>query len=263
MEYYFYYLDAGSDVGAMFTTATKEGNTWIINGSKAWVTSGLEADTAVIFASVDRKLKHKGITAFVVDLNSPGVTKGKNEKKLGIRASSTCGLDLKNVVVSSENILGNIGEGFKIAMEQLDQARIGIASQAIGIAQASLDTAILYASQRIAFDKPILQMSSVQNRLSEMALKIESSRLLTWKAAELKDSNLKSTKYSSFAKWQSAETATFCAHNCIQILGAMGYMQDMKAERYYRDARITEIYGGATDIQKLVIAEQLKKDYGL
>ena len=247
----------------MYTTATKEGNTWIINGSKAWVTSGLEADTAVIFASVDRKLKHKGITAFIVDLNCPGVTKGKNEKKLGIRASSTCGLDLKNVVVSSENILGNIGEGFKIAMEQLDQARIGIASQAIGIAQASLDTAIMYASQRIAFDKPILQMSSVQNRLAEMALKIESSRLLTWKAAELKDSNVKSTKYSSFAKWQSAETATFCAHNCIQILGAMGYMQDMKAERYYRDARITEIYGGATDIQKLVIADQLKKDYGL
>ena len=131
------------------------------------------------------------------------------------------------------------------------------------LSKASLDTAIMYASQRIAFDKPILQMSSVQNRLAEMALKIESSRLLTWKAAELKDSNVKSTKYSSFAKWQSAETATFCAHNCIQILGAMGYMQDMKAERYYRDARITEIYGGATDIQKLVIADQLKKDYGL
>lgn len=227
------------------------------------MTSGIEAETAVIFATVDKSLKHKGITAFIVDLNSSGVQKGRNERKIGLRASSTCNIMLNDVRVPSKNVLGAPCEGFRIAMQQLDEARIGIAALGLGIAQASLDTAINYASQRIAFRKPILEMSNVQIRLAEMALKIEASRLLVRQAANLKDENLKSTKFISMAKWHASETATFCAHNCIQILGGMGVVEDLPAERFYRDARITEIFGGITDVQKLIVAGQLRKEYEL
>lgn len=227
------------------------------------MTSGIEAETAVIFATIDKSLKHKGITAFIVDLNTSGVQRGRNERKIGLRASSTCNITLNDVRVPSKNILGAPCEGFKIAMQQLDEARIGIASLGVGIAQASLDTAINYASQRIAFKKPILEMSNVQIRLAEMALKIEASRLLVRQAANLKDENLKSTKFISMAKWHASETATFCAHNCIQILGGMGVVEDLPAERFYRDARITEIFGGITDVQKLIVAGQLRKEYEL
>lgn len=227
------------------------------------MTSGIEAETAVIFATVDKTLKHKGITAFIVDLNSSGVQRGRNERKIGLRASSTCNITLNDVRVPSKNILGAPCEGFKIAMQQLDEARIGIAALGLGIAQASLDTAINYASQRIAFKNPILEMSNVQIRLAEMSMKIEASRLLVRQAANLKDENLKSTKFISMAKWHASEAATFCAHNCIQILGGMGVVEDLPAERFYRDARITEIFGGITDVQKLIVAGQLRKEYGL
>lgn len=196
-------------------------------------------------------------------MNSSGVQRGRNDKKIGLRASSTCTVLLNDVSVPSSNILGAPFEGFMIAMEQLDQARIGIASLGLGIAQASLDTAINYASQRVAFRKPILDMSTVQTRLAEMALRIEASRLLIRQAASMKDENLRTTKFTSMAKWHASESATFCAHNCIQILGAMGVVEDMPAERFYRDARITEIFGGITDVQKLIIASQLRKDYAL
>lgn len=161
-----------------------------------------------------------------MDLDTIGVHKGKSHNKMGIRATSTCDLILENVEIPSENLIGNVGEGFAIAMRQLNQARIGIASQALGIAQASLDTAIAYASQRVAFGKPILSMAQVKNRLAEMAVRIESARLLTWKAAHIYDSGDKSNKYSSFAKWQASECATYCAHNCIQILGGNGFLKD-------------------------------------
>lgn len=227
------------------------------------MTSGIEAEAAVIFATLDRNLSHKGITAFVVDMNSSGVQRGKNERKIGLKATSTCSITLNDVQVPKQNVIGAPGDGFKIAMEQLDTARIGIASLALGIAQASLDTAVNYASQRIAFKKPILEMSSVQTRLAEMALRIEASRLLVRQAAEAKDSNLKTTKLTSMAKWHASETGTFCSHNCIQILGGMGVVEDLPAERFYRDARITEIFGGITDVQKMIVASQLRKDYGL
>ena len=255
--------DAGTDVANISTTATKDGDSYILSGSKAWVTSGIEAEAVVIFATIDKSLKHKGITAFIVDMNATGVQKGRNEKKLGIRATSTCSITLNDVRVPVENILGAPCGGFKIAMEQLDLARIGIASQALGIAQAALDTAISYASQRIAFQQSILELSTVQNRLAEMALKIEASRLLIRQAAAIKDESLKSTKFTSMAKWHASETATFCAHNCIQILGGMGIVEDLPAERFYRDARITEIYGGITDVQKKIVCDQMRKEYGL
>lgn len=227
------------------------------------MTSAIEADSAIVFATIDKNLQHKGITAFIVDMNDPNVARGRNERKFCIRGSSTCTISLNDVRVPSSNILGTPGEGFKIAMEQLDQARVGIASMALGIAQASMDTAIDYASQRIAFKKPILEMSSVQSRLAEMALKIEASRLLVRQAAQMKDDSLKSTKFTSMAKWHASEAATFCSHNCIQILGGMGVVDYLPAERFYRDARITEIFGGTTDVQKMIVAGQLRKDYGL
>lgn len=181
---------------------------------------------------------------------------------MGIRATSTSDVTLENVRVHKTNIIGEIGGGFRLAMEQLDQARIGIASQALGISQAALNLAIEYAHNRIAFGNPILNMQTVQLRLAEMSVKLEQARLITHKAAILFDSPERTTKYSSMAKLAASECANFCTNNCIQILGGMGYVQDMPAERFYRDAKITEIYGGITDIQKLVIAEQLIREYG-
>ncbi|KAG5675072.1 hypothetical protein PVAND_005007 [Polypedilum vanderplanki] len=255
--------DAGSDVANISTKAVKDGDYYILNGTKAWVTSAEQASAAIIFATVDRDKKHKGIAAFLVSLDQPGVVVGKNERKMSIKATSTCTITLNDVHVHSSQLLCKPGEGFRVAMEQLDVARIGIASQALGIAQASLDTAIAYAAQRIAFDNPILRLSSVKQRLAEMATSIESSRLLVRQAAQKKDEHLRSTKYTSMAKWQASQTATFCAHNCIQIMGGMGIVESSDAERYYRDARITEIYGGVTDVQIMIIAEQLQKEYGL
>lgn len=256
--------EAGSDVAAISTTAVKDGDYFILNGVKAWVTSGEQAEAVIVFATVDKSQKHKGIAAFLVDMNQAGVSRGKNERKISIRATSTNTINLNDVRVHSSNVLSPPGQGFRIAMEQLDLARIGIASQSLGIAQASLDCSIEYASQRIAFESPILRMSSVKKRLAEMALKIESSRLLVRQAATKKDEHLRSTKYTSLAKWHASDTATFCAHNCIQILGGIGVVENSKypAERLYRDARITEIYGGVTDVQMMIVAEQLIKEYG-
>lgn len=256
--------EAGSDVAAISTTAVKDGDYFILNGTKAWVTSGEQAEAVIVFATVDKNKKHKGIAAFLVDMNQAGVSRGKNERKISIRATSTNTINLNDVRVHSSNVLSPPGQGFRIAMEQLDLARIGIASQSLGIAQASLDCSIEYASQRIAFESPILRMSSVKKRLAEMALKIESSRLLVRQAATKKDEHLRSTKYTSMAKWDASNTATFCAHNCIQILGGIGVVENSKypAERFYRDARITEIYGGVTDVQMMIVAEQLIKEYG-
>lgn len=254
---------AGSDVGAMLTTAKLDGDEWVLNGTKAWVTSGYEAKAAVVFATVDKSKKHKGITAFLVPIPSPGFSLGKKEDKMGIRASSTCNLILEDVRVPREHVLGEVGGGFKLAMNMLDGARIGISSQALGIAQAALDCAVDYASKRIAFGGPIIKLQSVQQRLADMALRLEAARLLTWRAAVIRDTGERSTKYSSMAKLASSEAATFVAHNCIQILGGMGYVTDMPAERHYRDARITEIYAGVTDVQKLVIADNVAKEYGI
>lgn len=254
--------DAGSDVAALSTRAIKEGDDWHLNGSKAWVTSALEAKCGVVFATVDPSLKYKGITAFLLDFeNTPGLVIGRNEEKLGIRATSTSSLYLENVRIPNGNVLGTVGSGFALAMEQLDRARIGIASQALGIAQASLETAVKYAKQRTAFGEPLAKLVSVRTRIAEMACKIECARLLVRKAATELDEGCKATKSTSLAKWVAGETATFAAHNCQQILGGMGFVRDMPAERYYRDARITEIYGGVTDVQKLIVADHVIKQF--
>lgn len=281
----------GSDAGAASTTAVQKGDQFILNGTKAWITNGYEAEAAVVFATTNKEMKHKGISAFIVPKNIAGFTlgrvhllhiyktfnnilnslffpftynkcknTGKKEDKLGIKGSSTCYLIFEDCEIPKENMLGEAGFGFKIAMKTLDAGRIGIASQALGIAQASLECAVDYANKRVAFGKPIAKLQTIQSKLADMALKIESSRLLTWRAAWLKDHGQNYTKEAAMAKLSASEAATFCSHQAIQILGGMGYVSDMPAERHYRDARITEIYEGTSEIQRLVIAGAVLKE---
>ncbi|XP_059621914.1 short-chain specific acyl-CoA dehydrogenase, mitochondrial [Phlebotomus argentipes] len=250
----------GSDAGAASTLAVTKGDKWVLNGTKAWITNAFEANAAVVFATTDKSLKHKGISAFIVPKDSQGFSLGKKEDKLGIRGSSTCCIILEDCEIPKENLLGKPGDGFKIAMKTLDAGRIGIASQALGIAQASLEVAVDYATKRTAFGKPISKLQSIQQKIADMALRVESARLLTWRAAWLKDNGKPYTKEAAMAKLAASETATFAAHQCIQILGGMGYVSDMPAERHYRDARITEIYEGTSEIQRLVIAGAVLKE---
>uniref|UniRef100_T1J6G0 Short-chain specific acyl-CoA dehydrogenase, mitochondrial n=1 Tax=Strigamia maritima TaxID=126957 RepID=T1J6G0_STRMM len=253
----------GSDAGAASTTAKLDGNSWILNGTKAWITSGYEAEAVVVFATTEKAKKHKGISAFIVPKDTPGLSLGKKEDKLGIRASSTCNLIFEDCRIPKENILGDAGMGFKIAMMCLDGGRIGIAGQALGIGQAALDCAVDYASKRNAFGASILKLQAIQMKLADMALRLESARLLTWRAAMLKDAKKPFTKEAAMAKLSASEAATFISHQAIQILGGMGYVSEMPAERHYRDARITEIYEGTSEIQRLVIAGNLIKEYNL
>ncbi|XP_038213176.1 short-chain specific acyl-CoA dehydrogenase, mitochondrial isoform X1 [Zerene cesonia] len=253
----------GSDAGAASTTAKDSGDKWTLNGTKCWITNGYESKASVVFATTDKSLKHKGISAFIVPKPIKGLELGKKEDKLGIRGSSTCSLIFEDCVIPKENILGDPGMGFKIAMMTLDAGRIGIAAQALGIAQASLDVAVDYASKRTAFGKPIMKLQAIQGKIADMALRLESARLLTWRAAWLKDNKKPFTKEAAMAKLAASEAATFASHQCIQVLGGMGYVSDMPAERHYRDARITEIYEGTSEIQRLVIALQVVKEYGL
>jgi len=251
----------GSDAAALLTTAVKKGDNYILNGTKSWVTNGCEAQNIIIFATTNVKAGFKGISAFIVPKTTKGLLLGKKEVKLGIRGSSTCNIILENCIISSDQLLGKEGEGFKIAMSSLDGGRIGIGSQALGIAQASLEIAIQYAQERKAFGKQISSFQLIQLKISEMSLRIEQARLLLWKTAILKDQKKKFTKFSAMAKLAASETATYSAHQAIQILGGNGYINDYPVERYYRDARITEIYEGTSEIQRIVIASQVLKEY--
>jgi len=251
----------GSDAGAASTTATKDGDDWIINGTKAWITNAYEADAAVVFATTDKSLKHKGISAFVVPASAEGYSLGAKEDKLGIRASSTANVILENVRVPGNALLGQEGEGFKIAMSTLDGGRIGVAGQALGIASASIDCAVKYSMERQAFGKPIANFQMIQLKISKMVLARDQARLLTWRAAQLKDAGENYSREAAMAKLAASEAATMCAHQAIQILGGMGYVTEMPAERHYRDARITEIYEGTSEVQHLVIAADVIKEF--
>lgn len=253
----------GSDAGAASTIATATENGWKLNGTKSWITNGFESEATVVMATTDKSMKHKGISAFLLPKPINGLSLGKKEDKLGIRASSTCSLIFEDCQVPKDSMLGKPGMGFKIAMMTLDSGRIGIAAQALGIAQASLDVAVDYATKREAFGAPLTKLQAIQFKLADMALQLESARLLTWRAAFLKDNNKPFTKEAAMAKLAASEAATFCAHQSIQILGGMGYVSDMPAERHYRDARITEIYEGTSEIQRLVIAGNLIKEYNV
>jgi len=251
----------GSDAGAASTTATLDGDDWIINGTKAWITNAHEASAAIVFATTDKSLKHRGISAFIVPMDVEGFSLGAKEDKLGIRASSTANLIMENVRIPKDNLLGKEGEGFKIAMQTLDGGRIGVAGQALGIASASIDCAAKYALERQAFGKPIAKLQSIQNMISKMTLARDAARLLTWRAAQMKDRKEKYTREAAMAKLAASEAATMCSHQAIQILGGMGYVTEMPAERHYRDARITEIYEGTSEIQHLVIGGDVFKEY--
>ena len=249
---------SGSDAGTMKSRATKDGDSYILNGRKSWVTSGPVAEYFVVFMMTDPEKKQKGVTAFLVEGNTPGLERGKKEPKLGIRASATSELIFENCRVPTENRLGAEGEGFKIAMTVLDAGRIGIATQALGIAEAAYEAARQYASQREAFGQPIGQFQGTGFKLADMKTRIEASRLLIYNAAIAKEKSKKSDgRYSleaSMAKLFASETAMYVAHQSVQIHGGMGYSRELPVERYFRDAKITEIYEGTSEIQRLVIS---------
>ena len=250
---------SGSDASNMLTTARKEDDSYIINGTKNWVTNGLSSDYVIVFAITKQGIGHKGISCFLVDKKYDGFEVGKPEDKLGIRSSDTTELYFDNVKVPKENLIGEEGGGFKIALSTLDGGRIGIASQALGIAQASLNKSIEYSKERYQFNKPIAANQAIQNKLANMAIEIESCRLLIYKAAWLKDNQKDFGVAASMAKVYASEVAMRASTECVQIHGGYGYIAETGVERLMRDAKITQIYEGTSEIQRVVIARSLLK----
>ena len=248
---------SGSDAQTMATNAEKTADGWVINGAKNWITNGPHADYILVFAVTDRsgaKVRH---TAFLVPKGTPGFTQASPDHKLGIHAAHSCTVFFENCKVPDSAVVGAPGDGFKVAMATLDGGRIGIASQALGIAKASLDTSVRYAKERKSFNVPIAQHQAIQFMLSDMATELDAARLLTWRAATMKDSGTRHTMQSAEAKLYASEMATRVAHKAIQIHGGYGYSTEFPVERHYRDARITEIYEGTSEIQRIVIAASL------
>ncbi len=243
----------GSDAAAMKTTAKKDGNHFILNGTKNFITNGKEANIAIVFATTDAAKKHKGVSAFIVSTKTPGYSVGKLEDKLGINASSTAQIHLENVKVSQEDMLGDEGQGFKIAMTTLDGGRIGIAAQALGIASAALEAAKKFARVREAFGAPIAKLQGIQWTIADMATRLDAARLLTWRAAMKADTGERYTREAAMAKLYASEAAMWIATKGIQIHGGYGYTKEYPAERHFRDAKITEIYEGTSEIQRIVI----------
>lgn len=248
--------DAGSDPAAMTTKAAKDGDEWVLNGNKMWITNGGAADYYVVFAITDPEAKHRGISTFILKKDDPGFEIGPKESKLGIRASSTTPLTMDDCRVPEDRLLGQLGEGFKIALNTLDGGRIGIAAQSLGIGQAAIDAAVEYAKTRQAFGGPIARFQGLQWMIADSTMEIEAARLLTWKASELKDSGVKYTKEAAMAKLYSSEAAVRAANMSLQIHGGAGYSTDFPIERYYRDAKIGAIYEGTSEILRLVIARE-------
>lgn len=249
--------ESGSDAASMKTVAARDGDHYVLNGTKMWITNAGFAQLFLVFAATDPKARHRGIGCFMVERDAPGLAVGEEEDKLGIRGTSTCELHLEDCRVPTEQRLGEEGQGFKIAMITLDSGRIGIAAQALGIAAAALDEATSYAKERQAFGREIAQFQAIQFKLAEMKTKVEAARWLTYNAAWRKDQGLDYITESSLAKLYAAEIASEVADEAVQIHGGYGYVRDYKVERLYRDARITRIYEGTSEIQKLVIARQI------
>ena len=249
---------SGSDASTMRSRAVRDGDEYIINGRKTWVTSGPVADYLVLFTITDPEAGHRGITAFLIDASQPGFIRDKKEPKLGIRASATSEIVFEDYRCPVDHRLGDEGQGFKIAMTVLDAGRIGIASQALGIAEAAYEASIEYARERESFGKKIGQFQGISFKLADMKTRIEASRLLIYQAALGKENAKKTGKRftleAAMAKLFASETAMFCAHAAVQIHGGMGYSKELPVERYFRDAKITEIYEGTNEIQRIVIA---------
>lgn len=252
--------EAGSDATQQRTSAELQPDgRWSLNGTKNWITNGTSSNAYIVFAQTDRSKGYKGITCFIVEKEMDGFSQGKKEDKLGIRSSDTCALGFTNVMIPPENIIGEVGQGFKIAMETLNGGRIGIASQALGIAQGAFEAALKYSQERKAFGKPISQLQAIQFKLAEMSMKIDAARLLILKAATLKDNGQRFVKEAAQAKLFASKTAVEVALEAIQIHGGYGYVREYLVERYLRDAKITEIYEGTSEIQHVVIARELLK----
>ena len=248
---------AGSDVAALEMTATKQSGGYMLNGSKIFITNGAEADIIVVFATVDKSLRHRGLTGFIVEKGTPGFSVGKIEHKLGIRASSTAELIFEDCLVPEANRLGKEGQGFKIALEAIDASRTDIAAQGVGIAQGAFDRALAYAKERRQFGRPIADFQAIQWFLADMATAIDAARLLTHRAAYLQDQGLPFVKEASMAKVYAAEAAMLVTTKALQIHGGYGYIKDYPLERYFRDARILEIYEGTSEMQRMTIAREV------
>lgn len=249
--------NAGSDAAAQETTAVLRGSHYILNGTKIFITSGSKAGVIIVMAMTDKSKGSRGISAFIVEKGAEGFSLGTKENKLGIRCSDTYELVFQDCKIPKENILGKEGEGFKVAMSTLDGGRIGIASQAVGIAQAALDASIKYAKEREQFKQPIAKFEAIQWMISDMATEIAAARLLTHRAAFLKDSKMRCSKEAAMAKVFASEAAMRATTKAIQIHGGYGYTKDYPVERYFRDAKITEIYEGTSEIQRIVISSNL------
>jgi len=251
---------AGSDAAAVKTKAELKGGEWILNGSKLFITNGREAGTAVVIARTEDDPTHRGLTAFIVPTDAPGFSVGKLEEKLGIHGSSTAELVFEDCRIPKDCLLGDRGKGFAVTMYTLDGGRIGIAAQAIGIAQGALDAAVEFAKERVQFGKPISSFQAIQFMLADMATEIEAARLLTWQAARMKIAGVPYSKESAMCKLYAAEVAERAANKGVQIHGGYGYTMEYPAERFYRDAKITAIYEGTSEIQRIVISREVLKD---
>ena len=251
--------EAGSDAAAQKTTAVLQGDEWVINGKKNFITNGNVADYCVLLAMTDRSKGSKGISSFIVDCKAPGFSVGVVEKKLGIKASGTAELIFEDYRMSKENLLGQVGQGFYVAMNTLDGGRIGIASQALGIARAALEAATDYSKTRVQFGKPISQFQAIQWMIADMATELDAARLLTLRAAFLKDHKMRYEKEAAMAKLYASEASSRITTKAIQIHGGYGYIQEYNVERHFRDARITELYEGTSEIMRLVISSNILK----
>jgi alkylation response protein AidB-like acyl-CoA dehydrogenase len=247
--------NAGSDAGSQRTRWTRDGDDYLLNGTKVWITNGPQAQVCVTYASSDPEKRHRAVSAFIVESGFDGFAVGKVEDKMGIACSGTSELVFENLRVPSANLLHTEDDGFKVAMGTLDGGRIGIAAQALGIAQRCLDLSVTYAKERYTFGKPIAKHQAIQWKIADMRTKIEAARLLTWRAAQMKDAGERASAACSMAKLAASEAANWCAYEAVQIFGGYGYSREYEVERLYRDARITTLYEGTSEIQRLVIAK--------
>lgn len=249
--------DSGSDAFALKCRAVPEGDGYVLNGSKLWITNAQQADIFVVFATVNPDAGYKGITAFIVERGMPGFSVGKKENKLGIRASSTCELSFADVKLGAEHVLGEVGKGYKVAIETLNEGRIGIAAQMLGLAEGALGHALAYTKERKQFGQPIFTFQVIQIRLAEMASRIEAARLMTYNAARLKDAGQPFIKEAAMAKYFTSQVAEWVASEALELFGGYGFTKDYPAEKYFRDAKIGKIYEGTTFMQLQTIAKML------
>jgi alkylation response protein AidB-like acyl-CoA dehydrogenase len=251
---------AGSDPGGLICAASRVDDEYVLNGTKNFTTSGESAEIVIVFATVDRNLGNKGVCAFLVEKGTTGFRVSKKERKMGIRSSDTCELTFEDCHIPASNLIGEEGKGLRMALTALDGGRMGVAAQALGIAQASLDAALSYSKQRKQFGKPISEFGAIQHKLADMVTEVECARLMVYHAAFLKEVGKDYMRAAAMAKLKASQVAVWASEEAVQILGGYGYLRDFPVERYFRDAKITELYEGTTEIQKLVIARNLLKD---